>query len=117
MARPTVGPRILDDSQAFTLGSTVTPRLHRDIFCEAEWSVLVTDLRLSRRQQEVVRLLMAGKTDQQIASELRITVPTLRTHLSRLFQKLEVEDRLGIVLHVFWRFRCLYATAECHHKQ
>ncbi len=39
-------------------------------------------------------------SDKQIAQKLDIALSTVRTHLSRLFVKLNVRDRLELVLHL-----------------
>ena len=43
--------------------------------------------KLSAREQELVRLVAAGRTDAQIAAELYISVRTVRTHLDRIRDK------------------------------
>lgn len=42
---------------------------------------------LSAREREVARLVAQGLTDKQIARELGLAVPSVRTYLQRLFQK------------------------------
>ena len=76
-----------------------------EIFSESEWLQLVNGLPLSPRQIEVIKLLFAGHSDKQIARELQISVPTVRTHLSRLFSRFDVQDRTELVLCVFRHFR------------
>jgi DNA-binding CsgD family transcriptional regulator len=43
--------------------------------------------------------------DKQIAEKIGIKVPTVRTHMGRLFDKLSVGDRVELVLHFVHRFR------------
>ena len=43
--------------------------------------------RLSDREQEIYRLLQQGKTRKEIASELGITVNTVRTHTKNIYRK------------------------------
>ena len=76
-----------------------------EIFSQSEWSELVNELRLSARQAEVIKLLFSGHSDKQIAMELQISVPTVRTHLSRLFLRFDVQDRTELVVYVFRHFR------------
>ena len=76
-----------------------------EIFSESEWDVLVDELSLSPRQSEVVHLLLSGHSDKQVATELDIAVPTVRTHLSRLFLKFDLQDRNELILHIFCHFR------------
>lgn len=53
----------------------------------------VADLGLSKRELEVLGLLSAGHSNQEIANRLFVSVNTVKTHTSRLFEKLEVNRR------------------------
>ena len=53
--------------------------------------------RLSGREHEVLRLVAAGKSNGQIASELYVTVGTVKSHLNNLYRKLEVSSRTQAV--------------------
>lgn len=48
---------------------------------------------LSDREAEIVRLLAAGRTNSDIAGELFISLATVKTHVSRIFDKLDVDNR------------------------
>jgi DNA-binding NarL/FixJ family response regulator len=50
--------------------------------------------RLSRREQEVLRLIVEGYDHQRIASELVVSPHTARTHVQNVLEKLEVHSRL-----------------------
>lgn len=49
--------------------------------------------KLSERETEIVRLLAAGRTNSDIAGELFISLATVKTHVSRIFDKLDVDNR------------------------
>jgi len=49
--------------------------------------------RLTRREREVVELVVEGLLDKEIARRLGISYTTVRTHLDRSFQKLGVSNR------------------------
>ena len=53
-------------------------------------------LKLSRREQQVMMLLLTGKRLKEIAMDLDIGVKTVTTHRSRLLRKLGLEDSLGL---------------------
>lgn len=50
---------------------------------------------LTRREQEILALIAAGKTNQEIAQTLYITPGTVRVHVHTIIQKLGVRDRTG----------------------
>jgi two-component system, NarL family, response regulator NreC len=52
---------------------------------------------LSAREREVLRLLALGHTNQEIASQLFISVRTAETHRAHVMQKLRLESRAELV--------------------
>ncbi|HBL57891.1 MAG TPA: DNA-binding response regulator, partial [Cyanobacteria bacterium UBA8803] len=48
---------------------------------------------LTQREQEILKLIAAGKTNQEIAAALYISIGTVRVHVHAILQKLEVRDR------------------------
>lgn len=55
---------------------------------------------LTRREKEIVRLIVGGASNKQVATVLDISERTVKGHLSNVFQKLGVSDRLKLVLFV-----------------
>ncbi len=55
---------------------------------------------LTPREREIVRLIAGGATNKQVASALDISERTVKGHLSNVFQKLGISDRLKLVLYV-----------------
>jgi DNA-binding NarL/FixJ family response regulator len=53
---------------------------------------------LTRRERDIVTLLADGATNKQVAEELDISERTVKGHLSNVFMKLGVSDRLKLVL-------------------
>jgi len=53
----------------------------------------VPDSDLSPREREVLALIVAGKSNKQIASELGISRATVKFHVSVIFSRMGVEDR------------------------
>ena len=52
--------------------------------------------RLSRREKEVMSMMLEGQRLKEIAARLDISVKTVTTHRSRLMKKLQVQDNLGL---------------------
>jgi LuxR family maltose regulon positive regulatory protein len=53
---------------------------------------------LSEREREVLQLLAAGASNQEIAQELVIVVDTVKRHVSHIFAKLGVKNRVQAIL-------------------
>jgi DNA-binding CsgD family transcriptional regulator len=52
--------------------------------------------RLSKREREVMSMMLEGQRLKEIAARLDISVKTVTTHRSRLMKKLRVDDNLGL---------------------
>ncbi|HEU5136657.1 MAG TPA: response regulator transcription factor [Steroidobacteraceae bacterium] len=50
-------------------------------------------LGVSDREFEVLTLLAAGRSNKEIANQLNVSPNTVKTHVARLFEKLEVKRR------------------------
>jgi len=74
-------------ASAATMTATRTPRM--------------TEVRLTEREQQVLRGMSQGKSNGQIGRELYLSEDTIKTHARRLFRKLEVKDRAQAVAHGF----------------
>jgi NarL family two-component system response regulator LiaR len=53
----------------------------------------LNNLGLSKREVEVLQLMSAGLSNQEIAEHLFISLNTIKTHTSKLFEKLDVKRR------------------------
>lgn len=54
---------------------------------------------LTKRETEVLKLIAQGKSNQEIADELFITLKTVKTHVSNILSKLQVEDRTQAAIY------------------
>jgi len=52
---------------------------------------------LSSREFEVLSILATGKSTREIARELYLSEPTIKTHLASIYRKLEVNNRISAV--------------------
>ena len=68
---------------------------------DALWREISKSLALSPQQIRIVELLLRNKQDKEVAETLNISFPTVRTYLGRIFDRIGVGDRMGLVLHVF----------------
>ncbi len=54
---------------------------------------------LTPREREVLQLIGEGKNNQEIADTLYIGIKTVKTHVSNILTKLQVEDRTQIAIY------------------
>ncbi len=73
-------------------------------------------MKLSPQQERIVELILRNCRDKQIAAEMKLKVPTVRTHLARMFQRIGVEDRMELVLAIFAASHQISPSAQCHRK-
>jgi DNA-binding NarL/FixJ family response regulator len=52
--------------------------------------------KLTPRESEIVRCVANGLRNAQVAQSLSISESTVKTHLNKIFQKLDIRDRLGL---------------------
>lgn len=50
-------------------------------------------LEISKRELEVLQLMSKGLSNQEIAEQLFVSLNTIKTHVSKLFEKLDVKRR------------------------
>ncbi|HWQ69107.1 MAG TPA: response regulator transcription factor [Patescibacteria group bacterium] len=66
---------------------------------EVDPSLPEMQVTLTERQREIVRWVIQGMTNKEIADRLGISDKTVKTHLSNIFSKLKISRRLQLVLN------------------
>lgn len=56
---------------------------------------------LTNREREILLLIAAGKTNQEIAEELFIAIKTVKVHVSNILAKLDIHDRTQAAIYAF----------------
>lgn len=54
---------------------------------------------LTEREREVLMLIAEGKANKEIGDELHISIKTVKTHVSNLLMKCELEDRTQLAIY------------------
>ena len=90
------GEPMLSPSVTTTLIQQVTSQRSPERSLEAQARID----RLTERERDVALAVGRGLSNAEIARELYLSVPTVKAHIGRLFQKLEVDNRVQIALYV-----------------
>ena len=56
---------------------------------------------LTERELEILTLLASGLSNAELGAKLYLSEPTIKTHLSSIFRKLGVRDRVQAVIAAF----------------
>lgn len=55
------------------------------------------ELKISKREFEVLQLLAHGQSNRDIADNLFVSISTVKTHVSNLLSKMEVKNRIQVI--------------------
>lgn len=103
--QPAVPPLQPEEAMLQTLDKTNvkgrTPASVRFPMSPEGWLSIAASLGLSERELQVVKSVFEGGTEVLIARRLNLSSHTVHTHLDRVYRKLRVSNRCGVVLKVF----------------
>ncbi|MCP4769384.1 MAG: response regulator transcription factor [Gammaproteobacteria bacterium] len=68
---------------------------HQSALSTTESSVISV---LTRREKEIAKAVEEGMSNRQIAQQFDISEPTVKSHLTNIFKKLDIKDRVSLVL-------------------
>jgi len=55
---------------------------------------------LTKREREIALAVAEGKNNKLIANECKITEGTVKSHLTHIFKKLDIKDRVSLVVYL-----------------
>ena len=79
------------------LNRTRSRRLAARIRTEAALDHFCGQFGISPREREIIQLLLKGKSNKEIEDSLFISMGTVKNHVYRIFQKLEVKNRSQLI--------------------
>lgn len=84
------------------LAPAVTRRLIED-FCRGPepGAVPAEAAALSERERDVLRLLARGLSNTEIGSHLYLSEATIKSHVARILQKLDLRDRAQVIVYAY----------------
>jgi DNA-binding NarL/FixJ family response regulator len=101
--QPAEAQSLLDAAREIALGLDARPTLERieqmEVSIGSLRSMTPSGSVLSPRELDVLRLIVEGKSDREIASDLFISPHTVMRHVSNILGKLEVESRTAAATH------------------
>ena len=82
------------------------PVLHRDrsILPYDAWKTTAQSLCISDRELQIIQGIFDDQKELTIAQDLTISAHTVHTHLGRLYRKLGVSSRAGLVLCILSKY-------------
>jgi DNA-binding NarL/FixJ family response regulator len=84
------------------LAPTVTRRLIEDFCRRPEPGALPTEAEaLSERELGVLRLVARGLSNAEIAARLYLSDATVKSHVARILQKLDLRDRTQVIVYAY----------------
>jgi DNA-binding NarL/FixJ family response regulator len=93
--------RVVADGNAL-LAPSVTRRIIHEFVQRTPRNDLKNKLSsLTEREIEVMRLIAKGKNNSEIAADLFVGETTVKTHISNLFTKLDLRDRVQAVVYAY----------------
>jgi DNA-binding CsgD family transcriptional regulator len=81
----------------YLLFRTYTKRLTLQLETEKAMNRIYTKNRISAREQEIVNLLLKGKSNKEIEDTLFISLSTVKTHVYNIYKKLKVKNRVELL--------------------
>jgi DNA-binding CsgD family transcriptional regulator len=78
---------------------------YTELFSGQDWARLKDESALPPRQADVLRCVLRGMADKQIAVTTGMSVCTVRSHLRRMFDKFGSNDRVELILCMFGYLR------------
>jgi DNA-binding CsgD family transcriptional regulator len=100
--RPPSAPRTKTRGEVLDNSVRPEPIVHRDrsILPHDAWTRIASSLRISDRELQIIQEIFDDRKESAIADDLTISVHTVHTHLERLYRKLGVSTRVGLVVHI-----------------
>jgi DNA-binding NarL/FixJ family response regulator len=93
--------RTVADGQAL-LAPSITRRLIEDFCRRPQPGTLPSEATgLSERELDVLRLLARGLSNGEIASQLHLSEATIKSHVARILQKLDLRDRAQVIVYAY----------------
>ena len=102
------GPRVLSSAKLNPASGHNWQRpLGAAMFSEPAWQEIARSLKLSGRELQIIKDVFDDRTEFAIAAHYGVSPHTIHTYCERLYRKLEVNDRVKLILRITDEFLAL----------
>jgi len=84
-------------------GAPVSPRIAAELLERYRRAPLRDQTEITEREHAVLKLVCEGRSNPEIAAELKISVQTVKEHVTRLIAKLGVKNRTQVAVEAVRR--------------
>jgi DNA-binding CsgD family transcriptional regulator len=101
----------------FTWHQTRMKRLSLQLKTEKEMNRLFTKYQISNREQEIIHLILKGKSNKEIEDTLFISLPTVKFHIYSIYKKMKVKNRLELIRLILESVKINDQTVSVPHRE
>ena len=83
------------------LAGTLFSQINENSIPGSKPSVVIKSIRLSKREQQVMKLISGGCTNKEIALKLEISTFTVKSHVHNILEKLSLHTRVEIAKYSY----------------
>lgn len=69
-------------------------------------------MEFTRREDQIIKLVAEGKSNEEVGRELGISKNTVKMHITHILDKLQLKDRTQIVIYYFKNIDCFKESKE-----
>ncbi len=97
---------LLAIEDAATGGAPMSPQIAKMVVQSFQKRIIVQEEigDLSSREREIIELIAKGKLEKEVAAELNISYKTVKTHITNIYHKLQVNTRVEALNKYFGRY-------------
>lgn len=97
-----VSDKLIDSiHEVLSGGAPMSPSVARMIISSMRQQAPANAYHLTAREKETLQLLAQGNSFKMIGAELDISIDTVRTHIKRIYEKLQVRSQIEAVSKAF----------------
>ncbi len=82
-------------------GAPMSPSIARMVIASMQQGNKADKYQLSKREKEILHLLAKGNSFKMMASELFISIDTVRSHIKKMYEKLQVHSQTEAVFKAY----------------